>query len=46
MANEKQTYSTPKLIVHGTVEKLTLQAGQENADTPKGTPNTAYSVRR
>ena len=39
----KKTYSTPKLIVHGDVEKITLQGGMTNADVPNGPNNTAFS---
>jgi hypothetical protein len=38
----KKPYTTPKLIVHGDVEKITLGSNFENSDTPAGTNNTAF----
>jgi hypothetical protein len=43
MNAKKKPYQTPELVVHGDLEKITLQAGQPNADVPNGNNNTAYS---
>ena len=40
--DKKKVYSTPRLIVHGDVEKITQQGSVPNADTPQGVNNTAY----
>jgi hypothetical protein len=34
----KKAYSTPRLTVHGDVEKITLQSGSNVTDVPEGTP--------
>lgn len=41
--NDKKEYSVPQVKMYGSVEEITRQAGVVNADTPNGTPNTAYS---
>lgn len=41
--NEKKTYSTPVLTVHGDVEVITQNGGHPNSDIPHGPANTAYS---
>jgi len=41
---EKKLYTTPELIVHGDVEKITLRGAAENADTPAGVPDTAFPL--
>jgi hypothetical protein len=38
MQNEKKSYETPALAVHGTVEQLTQQGGGHFIDVPIGTP--------
>lgn len=40
--DKKKVYSTPRLIVHGDVEKITQQGNAPNADAPQGNNNTAY----
>lgn len=37
--NEKKSYNTPVLIVHGDVEKITQACNFNNADSPSGTNN-------
>jgi hypothetical protein len=44
MNNDKQSYSTPELIVHGDVEEITQQAGAENSDVQPGIANTAFPL--
>ncbi|HEY9872186.1 MAG TPA: lasso peptide [Candidatus Obscuribacterales bacterium] len=39
----KKPYSTPKLIVHGDVEKITLGGNLANSDVPSGPNNTAFT---
>ena len=41
---EKKEYETPQLIVHGDVERITLNSTQTNADSPQGIANTAFPV--
>ncbi len=41
---EKKEYETPQLIVHGDVERITLNSNQTNADSPAGIANTANPV--
>lgn len=38
----KKTYRQPKLTSFGNVEAITLQGTIANADTPRGTVNTAF----
>jgi hypothetical protein len=38
----KKPYTTPRLTVHGDVEKITLQNGLDNADTPAGANDSAF----
>jgi len=38
MKNEKESYETPQLTVHGTVGELTLRGGGDFVDVPIGTP--------
>ena len=38
----KKPYTTPKLTVHGDVEKITLNGTVENTDTPSGSNNSAF----
>ena len=38
----KKSYTAPQVITHGNVENITLQGNVANADTPAGTPNTAF----
>ena len=45
MNNEKQSYSTPELIVHGDVEQITQEAGSANSDVQPGIANTAFPLR-
>jgi hypothetical protein len=40
---EKKTYNEPTLTTYGNVEEITLNGHQENADTPNGVNNTAFS---
>jgi hypothetical protein len=42
---EKKTYNEPKLATYGDVEEITLQGHMENADTPEGINNTAFSPK-
>ena len=44
MNNEKQSYSTPELIVHGDVEQITQEAGAANSDVQPGIANTAFPL--
>ncbi len=44
MNNAKQSYSEPKLIVHGDVEQITQQAGAANSDVQPGIANTAFPL--
>lgn len=39
---KKKPYTTPQLIVHGDVEKITLQGTVANADVPAGNNNTGF----
>jgi hypothetical protein len=41
----KKAYIKPELTTHGNVEEITLAGGQTNADSPVGTPNTAFPVK-
>lgn len=38
----KKTYSTPQLIVHGNLARLTESSNAMNRDTPTGPANTAW----
>ncbi len=38
----KKSYTAPKLIAHGNVEKITLSGTAANADTPNGAANTGF----
>jgi hypothetical protein len=38
----KKQYQTPELIVHGNIEKITMQSNQQNRDAPTGNNNNAY----
>jgi hypothetical protein len=40
---EKKSYAKPELLVHGDLEKITLEGNQPNADLPGGDDNTAFS---
>ena len=42
--NNKQSYSTPELTVHGDVEQITHEAGFENSDVQPGIANTAFPL--
>jgi hypothetical protein len=44
MNNEKKSYSTPELIVHGDVEQITQEAGAANSDVQPGIANTAFPL--
>jgi hypothetical protein len=44
MNNDKKTYTTPELIVHGDVEQITQQAGAQNSDVQPGIANTAFPL--
>ena len=37
-------YERPTLVVLGSLQEITKQAGLPNADTPQGNPNTAFPV--
>lgn len=39
----KKSYSEPRLVIYGDVEKITLAAGVTNADVLNGPVNTAFS---
>lgn len=41
----KKAYIKPELTTHGNVEEITLAGGKVNADSPAGTPNTAFPVK-
>lgn len=41
--NDEKEYSTPSVTVYGSVEKITREAGEINADSPNGPNDTAYS---
>jgi hypothetical protein len=43
MNTEKKQYQPPALVVHGDLEKITLQGGQPNADVAQGANGTAFS---
>jgi hypothetical protein len=47
MNNDKQSYSKPELIVHGDVEQITQQAGEQNSDVQPAfpTPLSRYHHR-
>ena len=38
MSSTKKHYSTPQLIVHGDVKRITQQGGYSSTDVPWGTP--------
>ncbi len=40
----KKDYSKPELTIHGDVEEITLASNATNADSPQGTPSTAFPV--
>jgi len=40
--NEKKTYTSPELTVHGNVEDITQNGHVLNKDVPGGNVNTAY----
>jgi len=39
----KKSYIKPELIVHGDIEKITLNGGQPNSDVPNGPANSSFS---
>ena len=43
MSNLKKPYTTPRLTVHGDVEKITLQGSEANADVINGAGGSAYA---
>jgi len=43
--SEKKTYTSPRLTIHGDVEKITLNSTYTNADTQSGIGNTAFCVQ-
>lgn len=42
MEKEKKQYTSPRLVIHGDVERITLNASSQNRDSPTGINNTAY----
>ena len=42
MNAQKKEYQTPKLVVHGDLDKITLSGASPNRDTPTGNNDTAY----
>lgn len=42
MSNLKKPYTTPRLTVHGDVEKITLQGSEANADVIGGAGGSAF----
>lgn len=43
MSKFKKPYTTPRLTVHGDVEKITLQGSEANADVIGGAGGSAYA---
>jgi hypothetical protein len=42
MNTEKKQYQKPELVVHGNIEKITMQSNVQNRDAPTGNNNTAF----